>query len=86
MTLVLRGSRAVEALGMTGLAGQGHLIPVLHGGAFSVRHAAPVVVHPQAFLTRGAGPRGRAGPAGLVAVCGRGGDSRRRVREGQGAP
>lgn len=48
-----------------------------------MRHTAPVVVHPQAFLTRRAGPRGRAGAAGLGTVCRAGGDSpreRERVR------
>lgn len=46
-----------------------------------MRHTAPVVVHPQAFLTRRAGPRGRAGAAGLVTICRAGGDStRERVR------
>lgn len=67
-TLVLGGSGAAEALGVTGLAAQSPLIPVLGGGAFFVRHTLPVVVHAQAFRTRRAGPRRRAGLAGLVAI------------------
>ena len=52
-----------------------------------MRHTAPVVVHPQAFLTRRAGPRGRAGAAGLGTVCRAGGDSpRERERESQVTP
>lgn len=58
----------MEAPGVTGLACLCLRVPVLHGGAFSVRHTGPVVAHPQAFLTRRAGPRGRAGVAGLVTV------------------
>lgn len=53
---------------MTGLTCLCLLVPVLRGSAFGVRHTAPVVVHPQAFLTRRAGPRGRAGAAGLLTV------------------
>ena len=69
---------------MTGLACLCLLVPVLLGGAFSVRYTAPVVVHPQAFLARRAGPRGRAGAAGLVTVCRWDGD--RHERESQVTP
>lgn len=75
----------MEAPGMTGLACLCLHVPVLHGGAFSVRHTGPVVAHPQAFLTRRAGPRGRAGAAGLETVCRWGGDSTQ-GREGQVTP
>lgn len=57
-TLVLGRPGAAEAFGVTGLALQGLLIPVLNGGTFGVRHAAPVVVHPQAFPTCCADPQG----------------------------
>lgn len=57
-TLVLGRPGAAEAFGVTGLARQGLLIPVLNGGTFGVRHAAPVVVHPQAFPTCCADPQG----------------------------
>lgn len=57
VTLVLGGPRAAEALGVTGLAAQSLLIPVLGGGTFLVRHAVPMAVQPQAFQTGRAGPR-----------------------------
>lgn len=57
LTLVLRRPRAVEALSVAGLALRSILIPVLGGATFLVGQAAPMRVHPQAFLTGGAGPR-----------------------------
>lgn len=58
MTLVLGRPRAVEALGMAGLASWSLSVPVLRGSALLVRHTVPVVVDQKTFLTGHTGPGG----------------------------